>query len=263
MTVAQNPDLYRILPGEGYAGVVQVLAGSFYGSGMVLHGGRAVLTAAHVIDDATSLAVQLDTPDGPVILQATRYSIHPDYDPVTSNNDLALLWLADPAPLIATRSGLYRDGDELGQKTTLVGYGLTGDGLNGSRSHEGGVSGKHFANNQFDTTGDALKTALGYNMGWSSTKNSQLIIDFDDGGNSQDALGVLMGIQNTGVGSSEGLIASGDSGGPAFIDDKVAGVATYIARLSNDGSSPDVNNEVDSSFGEIAAFQRVDRKSVV
>lgn len=256
VTVTRDPERHRILPGEGYDGVVQVAAGGFYGSGVLLHGGRAVLTSAHVLDGADSVTVRLDTPNGRISLPTTSYALHPGYDATQANSDLALVWLEAPAPLHAQRSPLYRGEDELGQTLSLVGYGLTGDGLTG---HDGGssVPTKRLAENRFDATGEALKAALGRGIAWDPLPGSQLIVDFDDGSATHDALGVLMGLHDTGLGEREGLIAPGDSGGPAFIGDKVAGVATYAASLSRNGTSPDVNASGDSSFGEIAAFQRV------
>ena len=61
----------------------------------------------------------------------------------------------------------------------------------------------------------------------------------------------------SGLGLDEGLISSGDSGGPAFIEGKIAGVASYIASLQRDGIDPDIDTESNSSYGEIAAWQRV------
>lgn len=257
VTVTRDPDRYRLLPGDGYDGVVQVAAGSYYGSGVLLHGGRAVLTSAHVIDGADAVTVRLDTPAGRVSLPASHYALHPDYDAVNANSDLALVWLAAPAPVSAERSTLYREADELGQAISLVGYGLPGDGLTGHEASGSVEPAKRYAENRVDTTGEALKAALGRGIAWDPLPGSQLIVDFDDGSDVHDALGVLMGLHDTGVGESEGLIAPGDSGGPAFIGDKVAGVATYGASLSRGGQSPDVTDILDSSFGEIAAFQRV------
>ncbi|WP_346799118.1 Calx-beta domain-containing protein [Halomonas sp. Bachu 37] len=257
VTVTRDPDRYRVLPGEGHEGVVQVVAGGFYGSGTLLYGGRAVLTSAHVIDDSDSVSVRLDTSEGRLGLPVSRYALHPDHDIDNANHDLALVWLAAPAPVFAQRSGLYREYDELGQEVTLVGYGLTGAGLDGHRPQNSEGPVKHAVGNRFDTTGDALKAAFGSGISWSPARDSQLIIDFDDGSDAHDALGMFMGIDDNGIGEAEGLIAPGDSGGPAFIDDKVAGVTTYATSLSRNGQSPDATDELDGSFGEIAAFQRV------
>ena len=255
VTVTRDPDRQRVMPGEGYDGVVQVSAGGFYGSGVLLEGGRAVLTSAHVIEGADAITLRMDTPAGRINLFASQYALHPYFDDVNGNGDLALVWLSDPAPVSAERSTLYRHNDDLGSDITLVGYGLPGDGLTGHVEPGSVTPSKHLAENRFGATAEALKNVSG--IGWDPLPGSQLIIDFDNGTSDQDALGVLMGVHDTGRGATEGMIAPGDSGGPAFIGDKVAGVATYTASLSRNGESPDINDELDSSFGEIAAFQRV------
>jgi len=257
VTLTRNTDRYKVLPGEGYDGVVQVFANGSYGTGTLLHGGRAVLTSAHLLDGANSVTVRIDTPAGRFSLQASQYALHPFYERVDSNSDLALVWLSDPAPISAERSALFRDSNELGSAVTLMGYGLPGDGATGYVEDGTPVPTKRFAENRFDTTGEALKANFGRGITWDPLADSQLIIDFDNGSAATDALGVLMGINDTGRGNSEGLIAPGDSGGPAFIADKVAGIATYTASLSRNGQSTDVNDIPDSSFGEIASFQRV------
>jgi len=255
VTVTNNPDRHRVMPGEGYDGVVQVSAGGFYGSGVLLKGGRAVLTSAHVVEGADAITVRMDTPDGRVNLSASQYALHQYYDVVNGNGDLALVWLSDPAPVSAERRMLYRDADDLGSDITLVGYGLPGDGQTGHVESGSVTPSKHLAENRFGTTGEALKDASG--IDWDPLPGSQLIIDFDNGTHEQDALGVLMGLNDLGRGASEGMIAPGDSGGPALIGDKVAGVAAYTASLSRNGESTDINEVLDSSFGEIASFQRV------
>jgi len=257
VTVTRDPDRFRVLPGEGYEGVVKVLAGGFYGSGTLLYGGRAVLTSAHVLEGTNSVTIGMDSPTGRVTLKSSNYALHPLYESESGNNDLALVWLSHQAPLWAERSALYRDYDEVGSVVTLVGYGATGEGATGYVENGSDEPAKRLAENHFDTTGEALKGAFGRGITWEPLTGSQLIIDFDNGSSANDALGALMGINNTGRGAAEGMIAPGDSGGPAFIGDKVAGIATYAASLSRNGQSPDVNDTQDSSFGEIAGFQRV------
>ena len=173
------------------------------------------------------------------------------------DGDLALVWLVEPGPISAKRSTLYRDSDEVGSDITLVGYGLPGDGLSGYVESARVAPTKYFAENRFDTTGEVMKDALGGGIAWDPLLDSQLIIDFDNGNPENDALGVLMGLHDAGRGVMEGLIAPGDSGGPAFIEDKVVGVATYTASFNRNGQSPDINDVLNSSFGEIASFQRV------
>lgn len=257
VTVTRDPERYRVLPGEGYDGVFQVVAGGFYGTGTLLYGGRAVLTSAHVLEGTNTVTVRMDTPDGRINLQAAQYVLHPGYDSGRGNNDLALVWLSQPAPINAERSALFRDNNEIGSTITLVGYGGTGEGNTGRVQNSNEPPTKRWVENRIDTTGEGLKEALGSGISWDPLTGTQLIIDFDNGNSANDALGVLMGLNDTGLGASEGMIAPGDSGGPAFIGNQVAGIATYGASLSRNGQTPDINDKLDSSFGEIAGFQRV------
>ena len=78
-----------------------------------------------------------------------------------------------------------------------------------------------------------------------------------NGNATNDALGQLNSQSDLGTGLNEGLIAKGDSGGPAFIQNKIAGIASYTSSLSRGDIHPDVDTIVNSSFGEIAAWQRV------
>lgn len=257
VTVTRDPERYRVLAGDGFDGVVKVSVEGFYGSGVLLNGGRAVLTSAHLIEGADAVTVRVDTPAGRSNLLASQYALHPYYDTVNSNSDLALVWLAEPAPVGAERRALYRHDDEVGSAILLAGYGLSGEGLAGYVENDRIGPTKRLVENRFDTTGEAVKDAFGRGISWDPLPGSQLIIDFDNGSRTNDALGVLMGLNDTGRGTAEGLIAPGDSGGPAFIDGKIAGVATYTASLSRNGQSPDVTDTLDSSFGEIGSFQRV------
>lgn len=91
VTVTRDPERYRVMPGEGYDGVVQVSAGGFYGSGVLLNGGRAVLTSAHVLEGADTVTVRMDTPAGRINVPASQYALHPLFDADNGNGDLALV----------------------------------------------------------------------------------------------------------------------------------------------------------------------------
>jgi hypothetical protein len=113
------------------------------------------------------------------------------------------------------------------------------------------------AHNTFDVDAAALKSYLGPSMAWSPTLGTQLAADFDNGTRTQDAFGSFVGLHDMGLGLNEGLVAQGDSGGPAFLAGKVAGVASYTSSLSNGEVKPDIDTQSNSSFGEIAAWQRI------
>jgi hypothetical protein len=248
---------YRTYPGDGYDGVVRVSYGGYYGTGTLLFDGRAILTAAHLFEGRTgSASVTFETRSGTQTLSATKILQHPGYD-AQSNNDLAIVWLSGTAPMAANRYDIYRDSDEIGQVFTLSGYGRTGTGSTGATSSDTSSPIRLKASNQFDADGATLKSYLGSVMTWTPLAGTQLIADFDNGTFANDALGRLMYRYDTGRGLDEGLIASGDSGGPAFLQNQIAGVASYTSSLGRNGAEPDIDTIANSSFGEIAAWQRV------
>ncbi|AQV96388.1 sodium:calcium exchanger [Cupriavidus necator] len=248
----------RALPGEGYDGVVQVSVAGYYGTGVLLYDGRAVLTAAHLFSHgSTAASVQFETMAGSQTLTASQVSVLSSYDAINGNDDLALVWLSGSAPATADRYDLYRGSDEIGQTLTMVGYGVPGTGASGDLTSYSANPIRQKAGNQFDADAATLKDWLGSGMGWTPTAGTQLVADFDNGASAQDALGRLVNRPGTGLGQNEGLISPGDSGGPAFLNGQVAGIASYTASLSNGGVHPDIDSQTNSSYGEIAAWQRV------
>lgn len=245
--------------GEGYDGVVRIVAGNYYATGVLLYDGRAVLTAAHLFENAASgsATVYFETSAGSESRSVSHVTLLPTYDADQCNNDLALVWLSSSAPATAERYSLYRGNDEIGQTMTMVGYGIPGTGESGILTDYSGRPLRLKAENQFDADAATLKSRLGSVMSWTPTAGTQLVADFDDGTNTHDALGRLINCAGRGLGQSEGLISPGDSGGPAFIDGEIAGIASYTASLSRGSISPDIDNVSDSSFGEIASWQRV------
>jgi secreted trypsin-like serine protease len=252
-----NDSRYLASTGAGYDGVVLVSANGYYGTGSLLYNGRAVLTAAHLFkNNFTSATVQFQTSQGNQSIAASQVTFHPNYDSVNSNNDLAIVWLSTPAPTVANRYNLYRDSNEWGATLKLVGYGDRGTGNTGA-TLDNTNSTRVIAYNQAEVDADTLKQKLGTIMAWTPTPETQIIADFDNGNSANDALGKLLGLSGLGLGLNEGIIAPGDSGGPAFIGGVLAGVASYSSSLSTYLVKPDVDNEINSSFGEIAAWQRV------
>lgn len=248
----------RAFPGEGYDGVVRIAVAGYYGTGVLLYDGRAVLTAAHLFSHgSTAASVLFDTASGNQSISASHVTTLPGYDAIEGNNDLALVWLAGSAPVAADRYSLYRDSDEIGRTLTMVGYGTPGTGDTGSLSSYSGAPLRLKADNQFDADAAVLKTMLGAAMGWTPAADTQLLADFDNGSSARDALGYLMNRPSLGLGQSEGLISRGDSGGPAFINGQIAGIASYTASLGWAGTYPDIDDVVNSSFGEIGAWQRI------
>ena len=256
-TVTSYADLrHRASPGTGFDGVVRVSVGSHYGSGALLFDGRAVLTAAHLFSTgATSGTVHFETGHGQRSIAFNRSQMHPLNDP-HGNHDLALVWLSVAAPVDAERYALYRQADEIGQSFTFVGYGKPGTGAAGVQADHAGEPIRQKAVNVFDADMSQLKQAYGAALAWSPLPASQLTADFDSGDAGRDALGQFIGLPGLGL-PSEGLLSPGDSGGPAFLAGLVAGIASYNASLTLGGHVPDPDGVSNSSFGEIAAWQRV------
>ncbi|RTZ43179.1 trypsin-like serine protease [Candidimonas sp. SYP-B2681] len=248
---------YRSQPGDGHDGVVRVAFGGYYATGTLLFDGRAILTAAHLFNGNNGNAqVTFETRSGTQTLTSSKILKHPAHD-TQSNNDLALVWLSSAAPVAAERYELYRNANEISQTFTMVGYGRTGTGATGATSSETANPIRLTASNFFDAEASTLKNHLGSAMAWTPLAGSQLVADFDDGSATHDALGRLIDRNDLALGWAEGLIAPGDSGGPAFLNDQVAGVASYTTRLSLGSVSPDIDSDSNSSFGEIASWQRV------
>ena len=248
----------RALTGDGYDGVVRVVVGNMYGTGVLLFDGKAVLTAAHLFSGNTGAAnVIFETRSGLQSIASNQVVINPDYSSVNNNSDMALVWLSQDAPVAAERFGIYRASNEVGQTFTMVGYGTPGSGSSGTISNFNEAPVRVKASNQFDTDIAPLDRFFSEGGQWEANNGKQLAADFDNGLSQNDALGGLLGINGLGLGSSEGLISKGDSGGPAFIGSLVAGIASYTGRLSSSGAVPDIDNTSNSSFGEVAVWQRV------
>jgi hypothetical protein len=240
--------------GGEYDGVVRISDGSRYGSGTLLSTGRHILTAAHVVDQSATeqLRVFFTVPGGIVNIPVSHVLIHPGWTGGGDHidNDIAVLELADAAPAAAPRHDLYTASDEIGQTFTLVGYGTSsGSGTDTSPPT------RRAGDNQFESDG----TSFNQKFGWGVTGSRQLVFDYDDGTAAHDAFGVYFGKSGLGLGSHEGMMTPGDSGGPAFLqkDGKllVAGVTSFAARPSNGLS--DVDGVANSSFGEFGSMMRV------
>jgi len=133
-TTDYDDSINRAWPDEGYDGVVRIIYGGYYGTGVLLYDGKAVLTAAHLFDflSATQASIRFETLAGVQTVTADDIAINPAYDPDNDNNDLALVWLSESAPEDADRYSIYRESDEIGKSFTMVGYGMSGTGTTGA-----------------------------------------------------------------------------------------------------------------------------------
>ena len=250
---------YQTPAGYGYDGVVRVKVDGFYATGALLYNGLAVLTTAHLFNGLNfhDTSVSFDSLSGQREIKARSVLFHPQYDVLSTNNDLAIVWLSNPAPSDADRYTLYRNHDEYNQIFNLVGYGIPGTGSNGVDETYSGPKIRLQAFNQFEADAAQIKAQQSGYRSWNPEPGTQLVADFDNGLVENDALYHLLDMPGLGLGADEGMISPGDSGGPAFINGQIAGVASYIARLSTSSADPDIDDQVNSSFGELGFWQRV------
>ncbi|MBN2581092.1 MAG: trypsin-like serine protease, partial [Pirellulales bacterium] len=247
ISTTDNPANHIVEPDDDYEGVVQVLLdGEFGGTGTLLWDNYHILTAAHVVWDSdtgapsNNLLVQFDLESGPVIVVPEQIFVYPGYNGNPfQTTDLAIIVLSEPAPAGVQGYDIYRSADEVGQVFDIYGYGLWGSGISGAVNDPDGN--KRYAQNQFDGYGDQLDPTFNHAL---------LIYDFDDGTTKNDTLGRLLGVNDVGVGLAEGCPSHGDSGGPSFINGKIAAVTTG-------GPNAFEAPEDTSGFGQIGANTRV------
>lgn len=250
---------YQTPAGYGYDGVVRVKVDGYYATGALLYNGLAVLTAAHLFNDLDprGISVSFDSLSGQREIKARSVLFHPQYDVLGTNNDIAIVWLNNSAPYDADRYTLYRNHDEYNQIFNLVGYGVPGTGASGMDESYSGSLMRLQAFNQFEVDAVQIRDQQGGYDSWNPESGTQLVADFDNGLVENDALHHLIDKPGLGLGVHEGMITPGDSGGPAFINGQIAGVASYIARLSTILTDPDSDAQLNSSFGELGFWQRV------
>jgi secreted trypsin-like serine protease len=279
-TTSGNPANAVVSPPSAFDGVAEVVvetaSGSFRGSGALLSTGRHLLTAAHLVTDSSgaldvlSASVFFDLPGGPPVeIAGISFIPHPDWDGnYRRGNDLAIITLENYAPQAAQRYDLYDDTDEVGQVGTKVGYGRSGQGKvefdpeTGQPLYPSGT--KRSGQNKYDALADLMLTWLGRTPGVDFVPGSVLQYDFDNGLAANDGFGFFLGLPDLGLGEAEVLAALGDSGGPTFIDGKIAGITSYemtVWRWLNEPpwyETPDITPfSLDSSFGEFVSDTRV------
>jgi len=270
-TTADDPALHLTSTGGAFDGVTLLTLnrtdGTFLCSGTLLSSGREILTAAHCLTDnngvlnTNSVTAKFQLTSGTFNLPATGFTVHPSWNgDFGIGYDLALITLNDFAPIDIPRHGIYTASNEVGQVVTKAGYGKSGNG------NDGGILGagtKRSGQNIYDALGDVLSAVGGINP----LPGAQLAYDFDDGTSAHDAFGFFdaalgtSGLDDLGLGNNEVMSAPGDSGGPTFIGDLIAGITSYGLRLNLSGGSPprtsDTDNQLNSSFGEFAVDTRV------
>ncbi|GAA0536027.1 hypothetical protein GCM10008941_14560 [Rhizomicrobium palustre] len=260
-----------------------------------------VVTAAHCVANpevGTLKSIQFAVPNGRIlhgvspapnpgpldIAVGGAITTLPGWDIKTLGEDLAVVKLDAPMKGVPTYD-LFR-GDPMGRQFSVVGTGTSGWGAVGADSETGYLGGiwdlrKRVGENTFDEYAsdfyDAFLNYYGIDLRIGGPDKGVLLYDFDSGLAQNDVFGLLCDIpdpalaslcvKQTGIAHEAGT-APGDSGGPLFVDGKIAGITSWGqtgAILSFDGQyiycggpkDIDVSFDVDSgsctdsSFGEI------------
>jgi len=184
------------------------------GSGVLLHGGRYLLTAAHLFQaDTRTTDISLISSTGHTLPAIKRVHRHPEWNTTTYNNDLALIELSQPVNSV-TGLSLYRGAVPTGSTFIRAGYG------------DGSTNPQHIGTNIWDSTGDILNDIYNRQV----TPGSQLLYDYDDGTQAHNILGHLAGNEQSSATptADETIARSGDSGGPGLLNNQVASIASYV-----------------------------------
>ncbi len=193
---------------------------------------RTVLTAGHCLsniseagkrDPVTSVTFFLPSygeRTSALTFAGSDIKVDPNFDitNILGGNDLAQFKLKTNAPFSGYQLYTAQDGSEIGSVFTRVGTGTTGDktGTGGAFDYD-----QRAGVNLWEATGDLFGVAP-----------SILFSDFDDGTAAHDVFGRLGINHQTGLRDADGNLietnpSPGDSGGPEFIDGKIAGVTSF------------------------------------
>ena len=270
-TTYGDPANYLTSPGGALDGAGLLLlnhpSGTYGCTGGLLWTGEHVLTAAHCVTDARgnmvlqsgTVTFEGDAGIEIVAIDATATKVHSKWNgDVLKGNDVAVLKLVSAPTDDITRYQIDRDGsDDIGAIVEKVGYGRSGNGDVGNILEFGD---KRNGQNQYDDVADTMLEALGLKARAHFVPGSVLQYDFDNGVTSNDAFGFFFGQTNLGLGFTEVNSASGDSGGPAIHNGNIIGITSYGVTLTfNDGTTSDINGNLDSSFGEFSGDTRVSK----
>ncbi len=194
-----------------------------------------VLTAAHCFSADSDGSDYYYLTDAGGIYEGIELYMHPNFinTTETSGYDLAIVVLAEPISDLSTPALLYSGDAEYNQLLTFMGYGMRGIGSVGEHAD--------------------------YHDGEPTKAAAQGVIDkLVESGEEGDYFGIFFpredgSLSNPHGGPEEpatplvGLLGSGDSGGPAFIETDAGWV---VAGINSNGTG-------NAEYGEVAWFARV------
>lgn len=184
-----------------------------------------ILTAAHCIGSATSATAHFtDSGVNTGDFAASSFLVHPSWNGNTTTSiDLALVYLTSPLASWVSIYELYTGTDEIGQTYQVAGWGEQSSNGLPHGSIAGAGSSLKTGNNMWDGTWSMLVPSSG--------RADILVSDFDDGTDPNNSWHLYFpALTNAGV-ANEVTIAPGDSGGPSFLNGRVAAVSSFSAGL--------------------------------
>lgn len=198
------------------------MASPFSGVGSIAQGtgtlldATHVLTAAHLFDNfgTSGNGISFDLGNGAsgMTFAASRVDISPNYHGVGTDDvgDIAIVTLSAPVPAAFRTYGLYTGALTSGTTLTLVGYGLSGDGVSG---YSGGSGVRRVGKNNADAF---LLPGKGNISTTYQPGDQTYLFDFDSpDGDTASAPNRIGGLS---LGNDvETTVGDGDSGSPAFI----------------------------------------------
>lgn len=280
-TIFGNGDPRYFATDSKYSGVATLIMeydqGAYICTGSLLGGGTSVLTAGHCVSDGfkkggrpnktTAYFYNGGDPDAVPYLvgegiEVVGYHVNSGYTgEVIDQNDIAVLRLATAAPEWAQRYDLFTEGDLTGENFNVAGYGRRSSGGGNVGADLGTGRLRQGDNNYAFRFGDDDFDGQWAGVFGTADVDYSYVSDFDNGLAANDAAcsiaGQFFGLGgskycNLGVGAMEVGVAGGDSGGPQFIDGKLASVTSY--GLSWGLGYGDVDDLLNSSFGEFSGY---------
>jgi hypothetical protein len=272
-----------ISPAYNGVGAISITSnlGSFLCTGSLLADGKTVLTAAHCltgdIGTVTKIQMVFYPPSGGVILDGASWTANPNYSgSVIDENDIGVIHLTAEAPADISRYDIATTSAE-NDPFRFVGFGQRGSFGQGVSLGAGFALGNRKAGeNLFDIhLGDPRWDGF-WNDPNASTANV-LLADFDNGLQANDGMCWIgqfipdLGTSecNLGLGVNEADTGGGDSGGPRFVNGKIASITSFgltfgsVVQICGELKprcfvpGPDIDNFLNSSFGEFAGFTDV------
>lgn len=232
-------------PGE-FSGVVRLNVeltggGVGTGSGVLLADGLHILTAAHVVEDASNVSVTFPGStevEFDIDLADVTYSAHghnatnPYRD--GNRNDYAVFPLPSAAPALANRYQFYTD-SLVGNDIDIAGYGLAGTVTSSTVLPSGDLRSTQNTIAFVNTDGTEFQVDVDH-ASYNPPANSPFsgFSEIDPGMRfTLEPSGYRFSDSLPGLGASEGASGAGDSGGPALVNGAIAGIVLGIVPAGN------------------------------